>query len=147
MKSMKFLVVVMVVLALFGFVVAPHVAAAKAPAAPVYLTFDKSAVAEGVWQGTVGGDVDGDLTTVLTALEVRGPIWHVEFDWIVDAGEQSFMARLSGILNTNTGMVVMNGKVVEGWLLGAQVHEEGQLIDPDTLRFQGTIQVMPQTAK
>ena len=35
----------------------------------------------------------------------------------------------------------MNGTVVEGYLLGAQVHEEGQLIDADTLRFQGTIQV------
>ncbi|MFW6097713.1 MAG: hypothetical protein ACOC9Z_06535 [Chloroflexota bacterium] len=146
MKGMKVLMVVMVVLALFGMVVAPHVAAAQAPAAPVQLTFDKSAVAEGMWEGTVGGDVDGDLTTVLTALEVRGPIWHVEFDWIVDAGAQSFTAHLSGILNTNTGKVVMNGNVVDGWLLGAQVHEEGQLVDPDTLRFQGTIQIMPETA-
>lgn len=146
MKRVKFLVFVLVVAALFGIVFAPHTAAAEAPASPVYLTFDKSAVAEGVWQGTVGGDVDGNLTTVLTALEVTGPIWHVEFDWIVDAGEQSFTAHLSGILNTETGTVVMNGNVVEGWLLGAQVHEEGQLVDPDTLRFQGTIQVMPETA-
>lgn len=146
MKRMKFLLAVLVVVALFGIVVAPHVAAAQAPAAPVRLTFDKSAVAAGVWEGTVGGDVDGDLTTILTALQVSGPIWLVEFDWIVDAGAQSFTAHLSGILNTETGSVVMNGEVVEGWLLGAQVHEEGQLVDADTLRFQGTIQVMPETA-
>ncbi len=35
----------------------------------------------------------------------------------------------------------MNGTVVEGYRLGAQVHEVGQLIDADTLRLQGTIQV------
>ena len=54
---------------------------------------------------------------------------------------QSFVADLAGVLNIETGAVVMNGTVVEGYLLGAQVHEEGQLIDADTLRFQGTIQV------
>ena len=31
-------------------------------------------------------------------------------------------------------------------LQGAQVHEEGQLVDAATLRFEGTIQVMPATA-
>jgi hypothetical protein len=39
----------------------------------------------------------------------------------------------------------MNGAVIEGWLEGARVHEEGQLIDPDTLRFQGAILLMPAT--
>ena len=91
-------------------------------------------------------DVGGDLTTELRDLRVTGPIWHVEFDWIVAGGDQSFTARLTGILNTNTGYVVMNGAVIEGWLEGARVHEEGQLIDPDTLRFQGAILLMPATA-
>ena len=31
-------------------------------------------------------------------------------------------------------------------LQGAQVHEEGQLVDAATLRFEGTIKVMPATA-
>ena len=114
--------------------------------APVLLNFDKTLVGQGVWKGTVSGGVTGNLRTELTSLQVAGPIWLVGFNWIIDAGEYSFTARLNGTLNTLTGQVVMNGTVVEGWLLGAQVHEEGQLVDPNTLRFQGTIQVMPATS-
>jgi hypothetical protein len=116
--------------------------------APVNLTFSKQSSGIGTWEGTVSGDLEGQLTTVLTDLRVSGPVWHVEFDWIVDAAGDAndFTAHLSGILNTDTGSVVMNGTVVEGWLLGAQVHEEGQLVDPATLAFEGTIRIMPGTA-
>lgn len=119
---------------------------ASASNEPVRLSFDKSAVAPGVWEGTVAGDISSELTTKLLSLRVTGPIWQVEFDFIVDAGSSSFTTRLSGILNTETGAVVMNGRVSEGYLLGAQVHEEGQLVDPATLRFVGTIRLMPATA-
>lgn len=122
--------------------------AAAAPAAsPVRLTFDKSLAGPGVWEGTTGGDIAGGLRTELVSLRIAGSIWHVEFDWIVNAGAQSFTARLSGILNTKTGRVVMDGTVTDGYLEGARVHEEGQLIDPATLRFQGLIRVMPSTAR
>jgi hypothetical protein len=40
----------------------------------------------------------------------------------------------------------MDGTVVDGWLVGAQVHEQGQLIDPATGRFQGRILIFPATA-
>lgn len=125
----------------------PQIAAA-ANSSPVNLTFSKQSSGPGTWQGTVGGDVEGQLTTVLTSLVERGPIWHVEFDWIIDADDdaQDFTAHLTGIPNTRTGKVVMNGVVVEGWLWGAQVHEEGQLVDPGTLGFEGTIRIMPATA-
>ena len=148
MNKRKLILVGVLVMAAFGLLVAPQPATAGSAAAPLNLTFDKTAVdPAGVWQGTVGGDLDGELTTVLTALEVNGPIWLVEFDWIVDTGDaQSFTAHLSGILNTETGQVVMNGTIVDGWLLGAQVHEEGQLVDAQTLQFQGTIRIMPQSA-
>ena len=115
---------------------------------PVRLDFDKS-ISDPVgfvWSGSVSGDVSGGLTTRLTDLRVSGPVWHVRFDWIIDAGERSFVADLTGTLNTNTGRVVMNGTVVEGWLLGAQVLEQGRLVDPATLRFVGAISVMPGTA-
>jgi hypothetical protein len=42
----------------------------------------------------------------------------------------------------------MNGIVIEAEnedLIGAQVHEQGQLIDPETSRFAGTIRIMPQS--
>jgi hypothetical protein len=124
----------------------PAQAQSSQSSAPVYLSFDKTLVGNGIWEGSVTGDVTGNLRTELTSLRVAGPIWHVQFNWIIDADEYSFTARLNGTLNTLTGQVVMNGTVVDGWLLGAQVHEEGQLIDPNTLRFQGTIQVMPATS-
>jgi hypothetical protein len=122
--------------------------AAAAETAPVRLTFDKSILdpAAGVWVGTTAGDVAGALRTELRSLQVAGPNWHVTFDWIVTAGPQSFTARLSGTLNTATGEVVMNGTVIDGWLEGARVHEAGQLVDAATLRFQGSIRLMPATA-
>jgi hypothetical protein len=122
---------------------APTAAQAKSP---VNLTFDKSSSGPGTWQGTVSGDITGDLTTVLRDVRVTGKVWHVEFDWIVSAGSQSFTARLDGVLNTKTGAVVMNGRVIEGYLQGARVHEEGQLIDPTSLHFVGSIRIMPDSA-
>lgn len=139
--------IVMVIMALaIGLV--PQVASAG-NSSPVYLDFNKSIVdPAGVWQGTVSGDIEGDLTTVLTDLRVTGPIWHVEFDWIIDSEDDNydFTAHLTGVLNTETGGVVMNGNVVDGYLLGAQVHEAGQLVDPVTLSFEGSIRIMPATA-
>lgn len=113
---------------------------------PVRIEFDKQGGVGGIWHGMVGGDVTGNLITKLTSAHQSGQILHVTFDWIIDAGAQSFTADLEGTLNLQTGAAVMNGKVVEGWLVGAQVHEEGQLIDPDTGRFQGWILILPATA-
>jgi hypothetical protein len=114
---------------------------------PVLITFDKVLAEEGVWEGTVTGEVVGDLRTELRDVRETGKIWHVEFDWIVTADDEakSFTARLNGILNNNTGSVVMNGTVIDGWLKGARVHEEGQLTDPVELRFEGTIKINPAT--
>lgn len=136
---------------LLGFIALAWPASRVEASSPVYLTFDKSGGGGGVWNGTVSGDIQGHLTTTLTDLRVSGPVWHVVFTWDIDDtaledGDQSFVATLHGTLNTKTGAVVMNGTVTDGYLLGAQVHEEGQLIDPATLRFQGAIQIMPETA-
>ncbi len=136
-------------LGLAGFLVVPLLLATTGSAFaandPLRLTFDKSTSGPGVWQGTVSGDVDGNLDTTLLSVTETGVIWHVTFDWVVD-GDSSFTARLSGTLHTSTGHVVMNGRVIEGDYLGALVHETGQLIDPATLRFQGLIQIMPATS-
>jgi hypothetical protein len=134
-------------------IVAPEASAdsksAATPHAPVRLTFEKCLIdaVNWVWEGTVDGDIAGDLRTELRDLRVTGVIWHVRFDWIISAGDRSFTADLDGILNTRTGRVVMNGRVADGYLLGARVHEEGQLVDPENLCFEGTIQVMPATAR
>lgn len=117
--------------------------------APVRLTFSKSmSTTPMVWQGSVNGDVAGTLETRLLNLRVSGNIWHVEFDWVVTGANphQSFTARLTGILNLKTGKVVMNGAVIDGYLDGAQVHEEGLLVDPAASKFEGTIRIAPNTA-
>jgi hypothetical protein len=136
------------ILATFGaaLLIGTSAPAAAASSEPLLLSFDKSLVAPGEWQGSVSGDISGALMTRLLSLEVSGPIWHVSFDFIVAAGDSSFTTRLDGILSTETGAVVMDGTVVRGYLLGARVHEEGQLVDPAKLRFVGTIRLMPATA-
>ena len=73
-------------------------AGSAASSEPVRLGVDKS-ISDPVglvWTGSVSGDVSGGLTTRLTGLRVSGPIWHVRFDWIVSAGERSFVADLTG---------------------------------------------------
>ena len=40
----------------------------------------------------------------------------------------------------------MNGTVISGFMLGAQVHEAGQLVDPASLEFVGSIRLLPATA-
>ena len=130
-------------------VAAAAVPAANASNAPVLVTFDKHVVdpVAFVFAGTTGGDISGSLTSNLVSLNAStGPNLHITFDWKVTAGTKSFTARTDGIWNTKTGSVVMNGTVIDGYLLGAQVHEEGQLVDPTTLEFVGSIRLMPATA-
>ena len=119
-------------------------AAATAKAPPVHLTFAKQAAAPGVWSGAVAGDIDGALTTRLLSLDDHKAVWRITFDWIVDAGSESFTARLHGTLDTTTGAVEMKGRVIEGHMLGAQVRERGQLVDPEASAFEGTIDVYPK---
>ena len=138
---------ILVLAALLGAVGAIGITtAATAKTAPVQLTFHKQAVGPGVWSGTVAGDIDGALTTRLLSLDDRKPVWRVTFDWIVDAGPQSFTARLRGTLDTTTGAVAMKGHVIDGHLLGAKVRESGRLVDPATSAFEGTIDVFPHGA-
>jgi hypothetical protein len=140
---------VLLTLAAVAALVAPAASTASAASSPVRVDFVKHWIGPGyVFQGTASGAVNGGLTSQLVSLnDVSGPIYHVTFDWIISAGAQSFTARTSGTWNTLTGQVVMDGTVISsGYLSGAQVHEEGQLIDPATLTFAGFLQLMPATA-
>ena len=80
------------------------------------------------------------LQTQLTGSRQAGGVLQVEFDWHVGT---AYLAQLSGVLNLETGAVVIDGCVTEGQFVGSQVHEEGQLYDPADSCFAGTIQVMP----
>ena len=140
------LIAILAVSILAAFPQAAHASTGR-DMSPIRIQFDKQGGANGTWTGTVTGDVEGALTTQLQSLTPNGPILNVSFAWIVSAGEQSFTAVLHGTLNSLTGQVEMDGTIVEGWLAGAQVHEEGQMIDPATGRFQGTILIFPATAE
>jgi hypothetical protein len=117
-------------------------AAATPDSAPLIWTFDKCAVTEGVWQGMAQGPTGAGepLETRLTGLRQTDSVLHVDFDWQVG---DTYLARLSGILNLKTGAVVMDGRVAEGQYAGSRVHEEGQLYDAENSCFAGTIQVLP----
>ena len=117
-------------------------AAADANSAPLIWAFDKCSAGPGVWQGTAYGPTGAPepLETRLTSLWEADGVLHVDFDWYVG---NTYLAQLTGILNLNTGAVVMNGQVLEGSYVGSQVHEEGQLYDAARSCFAGTIQVMP----
>src|SRR5690606_31540729 len=109
----------------------------------VSLTFDKTAVSDRVWIGTVSGDITGTLVTTLVAADQSQPVWQVDFYWIVlaDDPSQSFVARLQGTLNSETGAVGMSGPVDEGFNAGAMVQEAGQLQNAETSNFTGTIEL------
>ena len=118
--------------------------AAASDSAPLIWSFDKCAVADGVWHGTAQGPtgVSEPLETRLTGLRQTDSVLHVDFDWQVG---DTYLAQLSGILNLKTGAVVMTGRVAEGQYAGSQVHEEGQLYDAENSCFAGTIRVLPAT--
>ena len=61
-------------------------------------------------------------------------------------GGNSLTAILKGRFNFSTARVVLNGVVTDGWLKGAQIHEESQLTGFDPLTFAGTVQLMPASA-
>ena len=114
---------------------------------PIDIEFYKTdADANFLWDGTVSGDINGDLQTVLLAAQQSGHMLHVDFDWIITNSDCDFTARMSGTLDTQTGSVLMNGSVIDGCYMGAQVHEEGQLMDPTISGFGGNIRIMPGSA-
>lgn len=150
------MVVLLVVALVVTLAAVPAMSAPETSNAPVRLEFDKTSIDGVEWNGTVSGDIEGTVKTTLISItppldrtNIRPPYGHqVLFLWEIEANDPSlsFDAELRGTFNTNTGRVVMNGEVVDGYLLGAQVHEEGQLIDLQALRFVGTIRIMPATS-
>lgn len=114
---------------------------------PIVVTFEKHLVDPDnlVFEGTTGGKAKGALESRMVpgSLTIDGAIWHFAFDWIVmaKARHKSFVARTTGTFDTTTGLVVMRGRVTDGWHEGARVHERGQLIDPATFTFAGELRI------
>ncbi len=123
--------------------------------APVRLTFEKSFAGGGPapylahFTGTFGGDFSGTLWVGLLVREVidqQQQIIHLEADYVftADDGIHSFIAHVEGDSNLHTDKAVLNGVVTAGWLEGAQVHDEFDVLGGG--HFQGTMRIMPASA-
>ena len=135
MRVRVVLVVALAVLAAATFWVA------NASASPVAIPFEKHWVSPGHYVGTAcdGGSLDLQMSNS----SVVGNAQHFTATFVVSLpGNRTFTAVLDGIFNFSTGRTVLNGTVTQGWLAGAQAHEEGQLTGVDPLTFTGSLTLM-----
>jgi hypothetical protein len=109
------------------------------------IPFEKHWVGEGHYVGTACGS--GAIDMQLSDSYVTGNVQHFRAAVQVSCPDGlALTAALEGSFNFSTGRTVLNGSVVDGSLVGAQVHEEGQLVSTDPYTFVGTIQLMPGSA-
>lgn len=94
----------------------------------------------------VGTAHEGTIEMLVCDSWFSGDVQHFTATLWVSISDGSFKAILDGRFNFNTFEVVLNGSIVEGWLMGARVHEESQLVGFDPLTFIGTVQLMPGSA-
>jgi hypothetical protein len=122
--------------------------------APVEVTFTKWVTTFPAFVGNANGVPGTFAATVLnrTAFD-NGNIVKLEarYEVIDNDPEHSFVALIEGTQNNLTQQAVLNGTIIEGWLLGAQVHVTFDVIAPcpqfgQARCFTGVIRVMPGSA-
>ena len=97
--------------------------------------------------GVVGGDIVGKFGGAVYERTVNGSLVHLDAIYIVIAPDpaKSFTAHVKGTEDLNTLKAVLVGRVVDGFLNGAHVHVEFDVINctqaPSGTCFQGTISV------
>ena len=136
--------------------------------APVEVTFTKWSTGAGIGTGIPthtgisGGDVPGTFAGTVLSRDAfdNGTIVQLEAQYeVTDTdGPHSFVAQIEGKQNNQTRQAVLNGTVIAGWLIGAQVHVTYDVIDPaqgtscvptapvNRRCFQGTIRILPGSA-
>ncbi len=123
---------------------------ASASNAAVVVPFEKSWVGPGHYVGTAGEDEEGTIEMWVYDVSFTGNVQRFSTTLLLSLDGRTLRANLEGQFNFATGRVVLNGQVVEGWLRGAQVHEESQYVGDDEATggpiFAGTIRVMPGSA-
>ena len=127
---------------------------ANGGAANVEVTFTKWAASPG-FGGVTGGDVPGTFAGAVLSRDPfdNGTIVQLEarYEVIGQDAAHSFVAHIEGKQNNETQTAVFNGTIIEGWLLGAQVHATYDRIAPcpqfgKSVCFTGVIRVMSGTA-
>jgi FtsP/CotA-like multicopper oxidase with cupredoxin domain len=123
--------------------------------ANVEVTFTKWVPAFPTLAGVTGGDVPGTFAGEVLSRDPfdNGNIVQLEarYEVIGQDATHSFVAHIEGKQNNETQEAVFNGTIIEGWLLGAQVHVTYDRIAPcpafgKAVCFTGVIRVMPGSA-
>ena len=123
-------------------------APAWASNAAVVIPFEKHWVEPGHYLGSACDG--GTIEMFVSDSSVTGGVQHFTATLNLSVGIHSLTAILHGDFNFSTGRVVLNGVVVDGWLKGAQIHEESRYTGNDRNTggpiFAGTVQLMPGSA-
>jgi hypothetical protein len=112
------------------------------------ISFEKRWVEPGHYLGTTSNG--GTIEMWVYGVSFAGNVQKFSATLQLSLEGRSLRAVLHGQFNFSTARVVLNGVVVDGWLSGAQVHEESRYTgdDPETggPTFAGTVQLMPGSA-
>ena len=130
--------------------------------ANVEVTFTKWVPAFPTLAGVTGGDVPGTFAGAVLSRDPfeNGNIVQLEarYEVIGQDAAHSFVAHIEGKQNNQTQQAVLNGTVISGWNVGAQVHVTYDVIVPppgtscvpqapvNKTCFQGIIRVLPGSA-
>ena len=122
---------------------------AVVPPSPILIPFTKTKVGDNHYVGTAcdGASLDVQMSNV----SWTGNTQHFTATFVIAGlpNGRGFTVVLDGIYNDSTGNTMLNGIVTQGWLAGAQAHEEGQfagMADPVSPIFNGELRLMPATS-
>jgi hypothetical protein len=130
-------------------VTAPSVPASSSS---IVIPFEKHAVGPGHYIGTAGDGGTIEMQVYDSRFTGGDPetsnhwIQHFKATLQLTVGGQSLTAALDGQFNRTTLQTVLNGVVLDGWLSGAQIHEEGEVTGFGPLTFVGTVMLMRGSA-
>ena len=130
--------------------------------ANVEVTFTKWITTAPAMAGVTGGDVPGTFAGAVLSRDAfdNGTIVQLEARYEVTGADpaHSFVAHIEGKQNNPTQRAVLNGTVIQGWLVGAQVQVTFDVVQPpagtscvpaapvNSRCFQGTIRILPGSA-
>jgi hypothetical protein len=124
----------------------------SASSSSMVIPFEKHAVGPGHYVGTAGDGGTIEMQVYDSRFTGGDPetsdhwIQHFKATLQLTVGGQSLTAALDGQFNFTTRQTVLNGVVLDGWLSGAQIHEEGTLTGFAPLTFVGTVMLMRGSA-
>jgi hypothetical protein len=124
----------------------------SASSSSIVIPFEKHAVGPGHYIGTAGDGGTIEMQVYDSRFTGGDPetsdhwVQHFKATLQLTVGGQSLTPALDGQFNFTTRQTVLNGVVLDGWLSGAQIHEEGKVVAFSPLTFVGTVMVMRGSA-